>query len=615
MCAINGITSNNVSLVTEMNALTKHRGPDGSRVWEGRGITLGHNRLAIIDLSDRSLQPMQSTDARYSIVFNGEIYNYAELRAELIGQYSFKTESDTEVLLAAYIRWGMDMFPKLRGMFAFGIWDTQTSELLLARDHMGIKPLYYTIQNGVLTFSSEIPALLTGERTHTLDSKSLAFYLSQEYVPGPSTLARGVEKLRPGQVLRFKEGVAHLSSFLEVSLASSEGVSRGLYDTIDAAVKRQLVSDRPVGAYLSGGFDSSIVVHHMTKYTPHAKTYSVDFEPVPGQEADSDKFNHDARLAEKTAAFYGADHTTFRITLEDVHATIEKASAGANEPIANSTAITQFLLSDFVRKDGVVVVLGGDGGDELFGGYTRHRIAVAAHLYQKFPTVVQRMVSRLSPRAGKLGTPFGSAFHMALMAKDEKKINPFLVTSLPINDTIRSYFDAAYSALPLTAQPMHPVDAFMRVDRETWLPDECFVRSDYASMAHGVELRVPFVDLDVVQAADRIPIWKKTFPHEGKRIIRETYRPYLPSYLYKEPKRGWLSPAAKWFRDPTIGTLARNVLSSGYYSGLDSVFDWKRVEEMLDAHIEKRGYYLYPLWNILVLQIWARQNTIKSDSE
>ena len=615
MCAINGITSNNVSLVTEMNTLTKHRGPDGSRVWEGRGITLGHNRLAIIDLSDRSLQPMQSTDARYSIVFNGEIYNYAELRAELIGQYSFKTESDTEVLLAAYIRWGMDMFPKLRGMFAFGIWDTQTSELLLARDHMGIKPLYYTIQNGVLTFSSEIPALLTGERTRTLDSKSLAFYLSQEYVPGPSTLACGVEKLRPGQVLRFKEGVAHLSSFLEASLTSSEGVSRGLYDTIDAAVKRQLVSDRPVGAYLSGGFDSSIVVHHMTKYTPHAKTYSVDFEPVPGQEADSDKFNHDARLAEKTAAFYVADHTTFRITLEDVHATIEKASAGANEPIANSTAITQFLLSDFVRKDGVVVVLGGDGGDELFGGYTRHRIAVAAHLYQKFPTVVQRMVSRLSPRAGKLGTPFGSAFHMALMAKDEKKINPFLVTQLPINDTIRSYFDAAYSALPLTAQPMHPVDAFMRVDRETWLPDECFVRSDYASMAHGVELRVPFVDLDVVQAADRIPIWKKTFPHEGKRIIRETYRPYLPSYLYKEPKRGWLSPAAKWFRDPTIGTLARNVLSSGYYGGLDSVFDWKRVEEMLDAHIEKRGYYLYPLWNILVLQIWARQNTIKSDSE
>lgn len=615
MCAINGITTNNVPLVTLMNARTKHRGPDGSRVWESDGITLGHNRLAIIDLSDRALQPMQSMDARYSIVFNGEIYNYRELRAELVGQYTFKTESDTEVLLAAYIRWGMDMFPKLRGMFAFGIWDGETHELLLARDHMGIKPLYYTMHDGVLTFSSEIPALLSGERARVLDTASLAFYLSQEYVPGPGTLVEGVQKLRPGQVLRFKKGVVQLSSFLETSLSSSGGVSRGLYDTIDAAVERQLVSDRPVGAYLSGGFDSSIVVHHMTKYTPHAKTYSVDFEPVMGQEADSDKFNHDARLAEKTAAFYGADHTTFRITLADVYATIEKASQGANEPIANSTAITQFLLSDFVRKDGVVVVLGGDGGDELFGGYTRHRIAVAANLYQKMPKALQHIVSRVNPRAGKLGTPFGSAFHMALMAKDEKKIYPFLKVIPPINDAIRSYFDEAYRVLPPTPTPRHPVDAFMRVDRETWLPDECFVRSDYASMAHGIELRVPFVDLDVVQAADRIPVWKKTFPHEGKRIIRETYRPYLPSYLYHEPKRGWLSPAAKWFRDPAIGTLARNVLSSGYYSGLDSIFDWKRVEEMLDAHIEKRGYYLYPLWNILVLQIWARQNTIKSDSE
>jgi len=610
MCAINGITANDTACVTRMNEATKHRGPDGTRIWEGDGITLGHNRLAIIDLSDTALQPMRSTDGRYVIVFNGEIYNYRELKQELLSTYEFKTQSDTEVLLAAYIRWGEAMFSKLRGIFALGIWDTKEKSLLLARDHMGVKPLYYSLTAGVLTFSSEIPALVTHTTAPRIDATRIGFYLAMEYVPGPRTLVEGVSKLPPGYLLNFKEGVCTTRSYLE-PLPKKQPISdEDIYNTMDQAVKRQLVSDRPVGAYLSGGFDSSIVVHHMAKYSAQTRTYSVDFEAVSGEEGDSEKFNVDARLARLTAAFYGTEHKTLTITLPDIRDSIETALASASEPVANATAVSQYLLSDFVQKDGVVVVLGGDGGDELFGGYTRHRIAMGAYLYQQLPKLLQRGGALVSPRMGKLSTPFFTSLHRALMVKDEKKVAPFLAHPLSINKEVTEYFDTLYAHTG--KEGLHPVDVFMNVDRRTWLADECFIRSDYASMAHGLELRVPFVDTDVVHMADQLSVWKKVLPHEGKRVIRHAYKKYLPPHVYREPKRGWLSPAAKWFRDPMINAFAKNVFSSGYYNGLDGLFDWKNVHELLDAHVEKRGYYLYPLWNILALQVWARKNGVMS---
>ncbi len=608
MCAINGVTKNDEVLVERMNEATRHRGPDGSRIWSGNGITLGHNRLAIIDLSDAALQPMKSTDGRYVIVFNGEIYNYRELRAELENGYTFTTQSDTEVLIAAYAKWGEEMFPKLRGMFAFGLWDNQKNTLLLARDHMGIKPLYYSLENGVLAFSSEMPAVLCAKEKPMLDMTSVGFYLSMEYVPGPQSLIEGVSKLQPGHLLRYQNGNVTIASYLEPLPLKKPVPEEQIYNTIDQAVERQMVSDRPIGAYLSGGFDSSIVVHHMAKYSAHTKTYSVDFEAVKGEENDSVKFNADAQLAKRTSAFYGTEHKILTITLDDIRSNAENMLASVSEPIANSTALTQFLLSDFVRKDGVVVALGGDGGDELFAGYTRHRIAMGAYLYQQLPNFVQQLGAKVSPRIGKLSTPFFTPLHRALMVKDEKKIRPFLTRDLPINQNVTKYFDSLY------ADPMfkgiHPLDVFMNVDRRTWLPDECFIRSDYASMAHGLELRIPLLDNDVVRMADELSIWKKVLPHQGKRIIRSAYKKYLPPHLYSEPKRGWLSPAAKWFRDPIINKLAKNVFSSSYYDGLDGLFDWEKVQEILDAHVEKRGYYLYPLWNILALQIWAREHNV-----
>ncbi len=609
MCAINGITKDDVALVSQMNDVTRHRGPDGSSVYAGGAITLGHNRLAIIDTSDASAQPMVSNDGRYVIVYNGELYNFKELRTELESKYTFKTAGDTEVLLTAYREWGEKMFAKLRGIFAFGIWDIKTQELILARDHMGVKPLYYSHQEGVLRFSSEIPALLVDAKATSLDMHSVGFYLAMEYVPGPKTLAQGVLKLQPGHMIKYKDGVYTCTSYKEKEVDQDTPKKSNIYTTIDEAVRRQLISDRPVGAYLSGGFDSSIVVHHMAKHTKQVRTYSVDFESVKGEEDASKKFNDDARIAEKTAQFYGTQHKKLTIGIQNIRDVLETAIASSSEPVANATAITQYLLSDFVRKDGVVVALGGDGGDELFAGYTRHRLAMGAYLYQQLPRVLQQVGKMVHPRLGKLSTPFFTPLHRALMVKDEGKINPLLHTPLCINQDVTEYFDGLYHAV-LYKEKKHPLDVFMEVDRATWLADECFIRSDSASMAHGLELRVPLVDTDVVACAQDISIWKKVLPHQGKRILRSTYKAYLPAHLYGEPKRGWLSPAAKWFRDPVIGGLAKEVFSSGYYSGLNTLFDWDYVQAMLNSHINKEGYHLYPLWNILVLQIWAREHKL-----
>lgn len=606
MCGINGITKNDSALVTQMNAQTTHRGPDGTAVWESDGITFGHNRLAIIDLSENGKQPMSDHTGRYTITFNGEIYNYRELKEELKSQYPFRTESDTEVLLASYALWGKEMFARLRGIFAFGIWDRDTKTLTLARDHMGVKPLYYKIENDVLSFSSELTPLLV--ESPILDTKSVAFYLSMEYVPSPRSLIAGIEKLPPGHMLTWKDKARTLTSFLDPYREKEDVSHERIYRTVDEAVRRQLVSDRPVGAYLSGGFDSSIVVHHMTKHTPHTRTYSVNFEAVAGQEDATLKFNADAALAEKTAAYFKTDHKTFTIRIDDIRNGLESMLGGVSEPIANSTSLTQYLLSDFVRKDGTVVVLGGDAGDELFGGYTRHRVLMAAYLYQCLPNFIQKLGGTLSPRVAKLSRAFGAPLHRSVMVKDEKKISPFLRTPLPIDSLTTNFWRAVYGKE--TGGEIHPLDTFMRVDRKTWLPDECFLRSDYASMANGVELRVPLADIDVVSLSDSISVWKKTLPHQGKRIIRAAYKNYLPPHLYHEPKRGWLSPAAKWFRDPVIYEYAKSVFSNSYYSGLSPLFNWESIQRLLADHVEHRGYYLYPLWNILALQVWAREHGV-----
>ncbi len=618
MCAINGVTKDDADIVTRMNERTTHRGPDGSSIFTSEGITLGHNRLAIIDTSHASDQPMKSTDGRYVIVYNGELYNYRELREELRAQYAFITTGDTEVLLAAFSVWGVAMFPKLRGIFSFALWDTTTQKLLIARDHLGVKPLYYRIHNSELYFSSEMVGLLSIGSNH-IDTTSLSLYLGLGYAPSTESLVTDIHKVAPGQYIEFKDGTliatTYYDSLLGIGVPEESHidvrrahVKREIVNRISTGVKRQLVSDRPVGMFLSGGIDSSIVLHHMVEHASKARSFSVGFEMVSGAEGESEKFNADARLAEETAKRYGAAHTTFTLDLSDIRTSFIPALEAMDEPIANPTAISQYLLSHKVRGEGVVVALGGDGGDELFGGYTRHRMMMAAYYFQKMPHLLRESLSLLGERVSKLNTPVGAPMHTLLMANKILQDKKILCADTDIYGVTESFFASFYKK---HVGAIHPVHAFMQIDRQTWLPDESLARTDRSSMAHGLEFRVPLLDLDVVTYADRIPVGQKTSPFVGKKILRDAYQDILPSYIFSQPKRGWVSPGAKWLRDPVITALTREILSRGYYDGLHEVFDWNVIETMFLDHIEKRGYYLYPLWNILVLQVWARKNAIR----
>ncbi len=605
MCGINGVTKNDRALVERMNDTIRHRGPDGSRIWEGEGVTLGHNRLAIIDLSDRALQPMKSTDGRYQIVFNGEIYNYRELKDELRSSYSFTTESDTEVLLAAYTVWGEAMLPRLRGIFAFGIWDTHNKTLLLVRDHMGVKPLYYSYDGETLSFSSELQALARGG---TLDREAVALFLELQYVPSSRTFVEHIQKLPPGYLLRYKKGSIVVEAYYD-HLQSEQGkVTGSLYTTIDAAVRRQLVSERPIGVFLSGGFDSSIVLHHVQQAQKNVKTFSIGFDGEGDPQKETEKYNADARLAQITARHYGTDHTTFTLGKAEVAEHLESIYQTIDEPVSTATSVSQYFLNKWVRESGVVVAFGGDGGDELFGGYTRHRALMAAHLFQKLPAYIQQAIGFVHPRGKKLQTPFFTPIHLELMATNDSDVRQALVRDIDTMGVTRRFFDDKYKTIP---PGMHPLEVYMRVDRHTWLADHSLTRSDRTSMIHGIEFRVPLLDLDVVSYADTVSAYKKTGVFTGKKILRDAYRNHLPQHLYNEPKRGWLSPGAKWLRHPKTHAVISAILSSEYYNGLDQLFDWKSVQKMLDAHVKGEHYAFHPLWSILILQIWSKEHNIR----
>jgi asparagine synthase (glutamine-hydrolysing) len=612
MCGINGITEKDESVLKKMMQATSHRGPDATDSFFNEGISLGHNRLSVIDLSSAANQPMHSEDGRYSIVFNGEIYNYRELKSEIGLRWDFKTHGDTEVLLAGYALWGMEVLTKVKGIFAFALWDATLESLILVRDHMGVKPLYYTVQKETLFFSSELGGIIEGTNLRTLDHDALSHYITLNYVPSPMTLVAGIQKLEPGTLLRFMSGTSRVERYFTPIKPSekNEHTTKALRAVIGEGVERQLVSDRPLGVFLSGGLDSSIVLHHTAEHITKVKTFSVDFEMAQDMpQSELIKFNSDARLASQTAEKYGTDHTTFTLSLSDVRSELHNALACLDEPIANPTSVSQYLLSKWVREKGVVVALGGDGGDELFGGYTRHRIALASWYLKKFPQLAQNTASLFSSQIQKLRVPFGTDFHMQVLGLKPSKYKELFRTDIDIT-TSHDFFAERYNA-PLVSL-LSPVDAFMRVDRESWLCDESLARTDRTSMAFGVEARVPLLDTDIVAYADSIVGHTKFKPWSNKKILRDAYRGHLPEYLFSEPKRGWLSPGAKWFRDPIIKKYVGEVLSSQYYGGLDAVVNWDEVQKMFAHHTDGGGYHLYPLWNILQLQVWAKKYNIKA---
>ncbi len=606
MCGINGGYNIDRPILESMVTATAHRGPDATGFKSIGPVQLGHNRLAIIDTDVRSNQPMSSPDGRHHLVFNGEIYNFKELRS-LVPGWNFKTTGDTEVLLALLATKGTEILNQIHGIFVFAWYDNVSGFLTLVRDQMGVKPLYYCRTNSSLLFSSELSGILASNKVHQLDHEALNHYFSFNFVPSPQSLVGDVKKVPPGHLLTFNgTDLAFQKYYTPIKPIRSHLSHSEIRTTVGDTITQQLVSDRPVGVLLSGGFDSSIVLHHVSE-RQKASTFTTSFEMVPGQEIFFKRFNADAILAAKTAKFYGAEHTEVHISLREVRSNLLSSLEKLDEPVPNPVTAFQMLLCRVVREKGIVVALGGDGGDELWGGYDRHRAVLAAQYYQSLPLVVQRLGAAIHSRLDKLRVPVGVPLHKKLTMVREKKFKKVL--RQPIDNHLSVNLLHEYYQLP-EYQGLSPIDAFMRIDRALWLANDALHRIDRASMAVGVEARVPMLGLPIITLADSMYSESKFNPFSGKALLKAAYKDSLPRHLYTEPKRGWMAPGAMWLSDPVLGHKIKEVLSQQYYDGLSQLIDWPAVQAMHDAHANGKGYHLHVLWSILSLQVWARRYKI-----
>ncbi|HCB35635.1 MAG: asparagine synthase (glutamine-hydrolyzing) [Candidatus Taylorbacteria bacterium RIFCSPHIGHO2_02_49_25] len=622
MCSINGFSWRDETLIKKMNAVTTHRGPDGSGTFVGSSVTLGHNRLSIIDLSDAGNQPMKSDDGRYVISFNGEIYNFRELKKEL-SSYPFKSQSDTEVILAAFSAWGESAFSRLNGMFAFALWDEKEKMLRLVRDPVGIKPLYYHIDGTRLIFASEIKAILKDAKvSRRINPLALDCYLRLNYVPAPLTMFRDIKKLLPGKILRHQNGKVELVHYATqkipaLSLESRNVLAAELLEKVHKSVEAQLVSDRPVGLYLSGGIDSSAILESMAHARGVVETFSVGFELREGEQAE--KFNADFLLARRTAKYFGAKHHEVLLSPKEIIPLFEEAVYHLDEPISNATIIPMLRLARFA-KTRVAVVLCGDGGDELFGGYERYRLSLLSSYYRSLPTAMRGSLDTLFPRLQKLNTAPGIERYARFHFLKEDILEPLCALSACHAAAARDFFSQrffyrnadsrGYEDTRIDADTREPFETkFMRVDRESWLPDEALLRSDKMSMASSLETRVPLLNLPLIDFADTIPRSDKVSLFRTKIVLKKAFRGRIPDELLHQPKRGWFSPGAKWLRYPHVASFAREVLSPHYAEATKGIFDWTAVRSLFDAHL--RGeYHLTPLWAILTLQLWAKKFSI-----
>jgi asparagine synthase (glutamine-hydrolysing) len=612
MCGINGFTFRDPQRIERMNTAINHRGPDDRGVYLEEGITFGHLRLSIIDLSAAGHQPMQTPDGNFTIIFNGEIYNFQELRKELEGRgYVFRSHSDTEVLLYAYACWGAACVEKLNGMFAFAIWDRAKQELFIARDQFGIKPLLYYYDGKALAFSSELKALLAYGAPAQLNTDALNMYMRFSYVPGPQTMVAGITKLQPGHWLKFHAGKLTIQRYwtppaVNSTLDYRSSVVR-VREEFDRAVQRQLVADVPLGLFLSGGVDSTAILGSMAKTTSQPiKTFTVRFDV----DEEAKKFNEDSEIAARTAAQYKANHHEFVLTPAHIVEHLPKVAWYMDELVGNHTQTALYLLSQFARQH-VTVVLGGDGSDELFAGYGRYYYYQLIEDLQRIPAPLRNNVltRALAQRFGvsenlqKLNSRSAIELFWQFRAQKEKRVSHLLRPEHNRLALTQQQFAQQWFTQPWR----NYADTLMRNDLMSWLVDESLTRSDKLTMAFGLEQRVPFLDRDLANLALTLPMkFKLDSATQGKRILREAVRDYLPDEVYNKSKSGWFSPMAKWLRGG-VKEFAYDVLSPAYCPATEQYIDTAYARKLLDDHVNRRGYYLNEVWIALRFQLWYKQ--------
>jgi asparagine synthase (glutamine-hydrolysing) len=597
MCGIAGFAGEHRERIERMTQALTHRGPDGNAFVLTHGASFGHARLAILDPRPVGDQPMWNDNKTVIIVFNGEILNYRELRDK--EGFVCKTGTDTEILLKMYDKYGIDFVHRLRGMFAFGLYDCHTKTWYLARDPSGIKPLFVAYPEGKLHFASEMRSLLSALPTKpAINEAALSQYLRLQYVPGPHTLCDGIESLPPGTVLTWHDG-HETRRHVEPQAKSYTFTSKRAFmeefpSIMDDSVAHHMISDKPIGIFLSGGMDSSIVLHHMAQHASGpVKTFTVRFEATA--EEGEERFNTDANLAKKTAEYYGTDHHEIFVSAADCRRVYKDTARALDQPNADAVSVAQYLLAEEAKKH-VDVILNGSGGDELFGGYPRYRVARVLHTLRSLPPSLRKTGGRLTGHPSDvLGMQPGSALAERLLARPLKELQPLIRGNWFQPQAVTHLFNERFHRL----DAKDPIRQFMEFDRHLWLVDESLRLADATTMAHGVEGRVPFLDPEVIAAAHVTPGDWHVGIKRTKALLKDTYRPLLPEHLFTLAKASFYPPLAKWFRrDAAI--LIEETLEQ---PRIRERFDTDAIREVFERH-KNGGYALHTLSTLAQLGYW-----------
>jgi asparagine synthase (glutamine-hydrolysing) len=599
-----------------MNAVIHHRGPDDEGLHNDDRALLGMRRLSIIDVAGGH-QPLYGADRQVCLVFNGEIYNYRELRAGLEKEgHAFHTHSDTEVVLQAYLRDGPAAFERLDGMFGVAIWDRRTQELILARDRLGEKPLYYTADARRLLFGSELKSLLqSADCPRAIDDDALRAYLTYGYVPTPASIFQGVQKLPPAHYLRYRDGQVSLHRYWRPSLASKTALGEDeagekLEELLDRAVASRLVSDVPFGAFLSGGLDSSTIVALMARHMSQpVKTFTIGFKEAAFSELD------DAR---RVAAHLGTEHHEL-VVEPDAVSLLEKLVWHFDEPFADSSAVPTFLVSELASQH-VKMVLTGDGGDEMFGGYDRYlRLLKLESLGG-----LRRPGAGLMKLAGSvLPNPYGERLYRVgerlQLPFDQRYLSGVAVMRPDIARRLRAqaggedHFDlpALGEAGSDLGAGDSPLDRAVAIDLQSYLPDDILVKLDRMAMAASLEGRSPFLQPDLVDFALSLPDGYRVRDGRGKHLLRSVASKWLPPRAISKPKQGFAIPLADWFHGP-LRALAADTFASRAFRERGMI-DADAATTLLDEHTRQRIDRSEPLWQVLCLELWA-QRFLDADS-
>jgi asparagine synthase (glutamine-hydrolysing) len=631
MCGITGLFAFNGQgrlALTCLQAATDaiiRRGPDSEGHYIFDSVGLGFRRLAILDLSADGNQPMTDASGRYTIVFNGEIFNFRELRAKLESKgYTFMSKTDTEVILQLYISEGRGFLKKLNGFFGLAIYDREEDSLFIARDRMGVKPLLIYRDEDKLFFASEMKSMLALGVPRKIDYAALSHYLQLNYIPGPATIFKGVKKLLPGHYLYIKGQKVVRKRWYKIpydakkvakNKTSYEAQQKELVELMDAAVQRRLVADVPLGAFLSGGIDSSVITALAARHTPHLNTFSIGFKDEP--------FFDETKYANLVAARHKTNHTVFSLTNNDLYEHIFNMLDYFDEPFADSSALAVYILSQRTRQH-VTVALSGDGADEMFAGYNKHmgEFQVRQGGFRAEAVTGLNFLWDMLPKSrnGFLGNKVRQLqrFSRGMLAGTKDRYWDWASFASP-TDARNLLSEASRRKIGKKAaakrrkdilENLHPdgdLNEVLLTDMNLVLPYDMLTKVDLMSMASSLEVRTPFLDYEVVNFAFSLPVSSKIDGQRKKKIVQDAFRSELPEELYNRPKHGFEVPLLKWFRGELRSLIEDDLLADAFIEsqGIFSVDEIRKLKKQLFSN--SPGDVHARIWALIVFQHWWKQ--------